>query len=280
MNLLVWMKYVGLGCATLGLLAIVLGAVSCPRCWPARVWSSYIATLTRKVGGAGRGIAMGQLVAGLLLVVAELLIELPGSWAGLLLTAVAPPLVAIRTHRRRLARLEQQLAGFLVALANALRVTPNLSSALATLPDVMSSPLREEVALVIRELRVGSSLEEALSGLSDRVESRALDSALTAILIGQRLGGNLPQILDTTAAALRESARLESVLKGRTSEARAQLVVLLVCPFAMVGLLSAVSPDYFEPLCASALGWMILAVAISLWLAAVLLARSVLEVEL
>jgi hypothetical protein len=55
--------------------------------------------------------------------------------------------------------------------------------------------------------------------------------------------------------------------------------VLLCCPFAIIGLLSAISPGYFAPLQGSVLGLTIGLVAGLLWLAALLGARSVMAVE-
>jgi tight adherence protein B len=195
------------------------------------------------------------------------------------LAVAAAPWVAIRwAQRQRAAAIERQLQGFLLTLSNSLRVTPNLATALATLPTLLAPPLREEVNLVCRELRVGGTLDEALQGLCRRTSSPALDAAVTALLVGRRLGGDLPRILATTAAALRELERLDGVVRARTSEARAQLWVLALCPFGFVAALAAVSPGYFVPLAASAMGWAIALGAGLLWLGALLVARRVLAV--
>ena len=77
----------------------------------------------------------------------------------------------------------------------------------------MPSPLKEEVELATKEMRVGSSLDQALLNMAGRVGSRQLDSALSAVLIGRQIGGDLPHILETTASTLREMARLEAVVR-------------------------------------------------------------------
>jgi hypothetical protein len=81
--------------------------------------------------------------------------------------------------------------------------------------------MRQEVDLALKEMKVGSTLDQALLHMAARVGSRQLDSALSSILIGRQVGGNLPRVLETTAGTLREMRRLEGVVRTKTAGARA-----------------------------------------------------------
>jgi tight adherence protein B len=129
-------------------------------------------------------------------------------------------------------------------------------------------------------MRVGSTVEQGLIGMSARVGSRALDSALSSVLIGLQVGGNLPVVLETTAATIREMNRLDGVVKTKTSEGRAQLWVLAVFPFAICAAFNAVQPGYFDPLQKSFVGYIVLTVAMLFWVASLLIARKVLAVDI
>jgi tight adherence protein B len=144
----------------------------------------------------------------------------------------------------------------------------------------MRSPLRDEVALAMKEMRVGSTLDQPLLNMAGRVGSRQLDSALSAIVIGRQIGGNLPAILESTAETLREMARLEGVVKTKTAEGKAQLWVLAVFPVLMIAALDAVSAGYFAPLSQSIAGYIISFLAGAFWLASLLVARKVLSVDI
>jgi tight adherence protein B len=183
-------------------------------------------------------------------------------------------------RRKRLREIERQLDPFILALANALKSIPSVSAAFQSVAQVMSSPLREELELCNREMRVGSSLDEALLHMAARVDSQRLDCALSAVVIGRKIGGNLPRVLESTASSIREMARLEGVVRSKTSEAKMQLYVIGAAPFLLIVVLSYMSPGYFEPLQQHAVGHLIGLGAGASWLVAVVAARRVLSVNL
>ncbi len=78
--------------------------------------------------------------------------------------------------------LEAQLDGFLTSLANALKSTPSIAAAFQSVVPVLQNPIRQEVELAIKEMKVGSTLDQALLHMAARVGSRQLDSALSSIL--------------------------------------------------------------------------------------------------
>ena len=197
-----------------------------------------------------------------------------------LLAALIPPAALGYLQRRRRQKIEAMLDGFALALANATRATPSVGRALGLLLPSLAPPLDAEIRLTLRELRLGSSLSRALLQCSARVQSPTLDALLSNILIALRVGGDLPHVLETTAATLREMARLASVLRAKTAPARIQLWVLCCLPPVIVMAFNAVSPGYFAPLRESPLGMLAFALALGLWLAAVLMARRILAVQL
>jgi tight adherence protein B len=203
-----------------------------------------------------------------------------GLLAGTPLLIFGPSAWLERRRLRRLARLEQQIDGFMLTLANALRATPSLGNALAQTQKLLQEPLRQELGLSLQELRVGSSVEQSMLDLGARVRSGVLDSALLALLIGRQVGGDLPKVLETTAATLREMERLRGVLKSKTAEAKAQMWVLALTPAVILFAFNAVNPGYFEPLLRSPGGWLIATAAGVLWATSLLLARRVLAVRL
>lgn len=167
-----------------------------------------------------------------------------------------------------------------MALANALKAIPSVNAAFQSVAETSSPPIRQEIELCAREMRIGCTLDEALLHMAARVGSARLDSVLAAVIIGRQIGGNLPRVLESTASSIREISRLEGVLRTRTSEAKMQLYVIGAAPFLLVLALSCISPGYFDPLQQSTLGYAIGVGAIGAWLLALYLARQVLSVSL
>src|SRR4029078_11584582 len=89
---------------------------------------------------------------------------------------------------------------------------------------VIDDPIRSEVDLALKEMKVGSTLDQALLHMASRVGSRQLHYALSSILIGRQVGGNLPKVLETTATTLREMKRLEGVVRTKTAQGTGTLV--------------------------------------------------------
>lgn len=270
-------------CAALVLAALALGR-SPPRLL-ARLYARYIGDLERRLRllfldvRAAR-VALGQLACAALIVLASAALGRPGLLIWLLAAAALPRLWLERRQRQRRQLIEEKLDGFVLALANALRANPSIGAALASVLPLAPRPIDEELELLLRETRVGSTLEQALLGFGSRVDSLQLDAVLSSLLIGRKVGGNVPEILENTAGSLREMARLAGVLRAKTAEGRVQASVLAVFPLFLVFAFDALSPGYFEPLMQSAAGLTVIAIAGCCWVTSVLLTRRIMAVAL
>jgi tight adherence protein B len=252
---------------------------------PYRLWARYTSWLERKLRPMfifvpGRHIAFGQLGATALLVLVAMSIEVPFWWVGLFVIAIAPAIWIEQTRKQRVLLIEEQLDNFVLALANALKSTPSIGAAFNTVVTVIQDPIRQEVDLAIKEMKVGSTLDQSLLHMASRVASRPLDSALSAILVGRQVGGNLPRVLETTALTLREMRRLEGVIRTKTAEGKMQLWVIAALPFGMLVGLNQLWPGYFVPLQTSITGYVITFMCAVCWVSSLVLARKVLAVDI
>lgn len=250
-----------------------------------RYAARYTASLERKlrpmfIFTPGRAIAYGQGAAIFVLLAVHALMTIDLWYLGLVVIAIGPTVYIEYLKKTRVEKLEEQLDNFILALANALKTTPSIGAAFNSVASVVPEPMRQEVDLALKEMKVGSTLEQALLHMAARVGSRQLDSALSSILIGRQVGGNLPKVLETTANTLREMRRLEGVVQTKTAEGKAQLWVIALMPFAMLIGLNVIWPGYFDPLTKSLFGYLIIIVCTSLWVASIVLARKVLNVDI
>jgi tight adherence protein B len=228
----------------------------------------------------GKLIAVVQLSGLLITATAWLISREPSVLALAPFVMLGPHLHLKRLESKKLLKIEAKVDAFTVALGNALRATPNVARALSTVVTTMPAPLSQELELTLRDLRVGSTLDQALTDFSARVGSSTLDSTISALLIGRRVGGNVPEILAQTGASVREMSRLQAVLRAKTADGRVQAMVLAVFPIGVVVVFDMLSPGYFAPLTTTPLGTMIMAVAGIFWVAALVLSRKIMKVEL
>jgi tight adherence protein B len=253
---------------------------------PNRLVRSYVIHLDgqfhdMQMPGKGMQIAIGQFVA---LVAIALVVGQYGAnrwFAGVVVVVLFGPMFWLkRTMDKRRLDIELQLNAFNMALANALRASPSLGKALQRCEDVAQGPMATELGIVLKELRLGATVDQSLLNLAARVGSSNLDAIVSALLIGRQIGGRVPDILESTAETLREMERLEGVIKTKTSEAKGQLWVMGLAPPVIFVLFDHMKPGYFDPLTDSFPGMVALGFAILAWIGSVVMARSILNLEI
>jgi tight adherence protein B len=266
---------------TVGVSAMVLDPKSDLR----RLWSRYERRLDAEcrfllLKRNGRSIARIQLAA---LAIVPVFAFLMGDPIYLLLwvPGALTPLYALRRRSsERLMRLEMQLDPWLLLLSNALKASPSLGEAIGNSAKLMRPPMAEELDLALKEMKLGTPLDQAVLNMSTRIGHPAVSSALATILVGRQTGGDLPKILEESAATLREMARLEGVVRTKTAEGKTQAYVLAVIPFVLIAAIHMVDEHWLEPLASTTLGFVIIGVAAAFWLAAIFLARRILAVDI
>ena len=256
-----------------------------PSSAPYRLWSAYEAYLDRKLRQMfmptrGRAILWTQVLGACSCVAVALLFEQRLVYLALLPLFAGPALYIEQRRRQRVRAIDAKIDAFVLSLANALKATPSIGNALAYTQPLLAAPLDAEVGLALKEMRLGNTVDQALLSLSGRVRSTQLDAALSGLLIGRQVGGDLPKILERTAATLREMARLQGVVRSKTAEGKAQVTVLAIFPAAILLLFDTVSRGYFDPLTASVFGWGVIVISLALWLGSVVVARKVLAVDI
>ena len=197
---------IGIGVA----LAILL---SDPESWNRRSWASYEERLDKEsrflfMKISGPRLARNQLI---LISVMLLLILVSAAWTFLLflpLAGLLPIAVLRRRHQERVEKLEGQLDSWLLILANALKASPSLGEAIKASARIVRPPMSQELDLLLKEVHLGTPLDRGVLGMSERVGSRIMASALATLLVGRQTGGDLPQILEESAATLRECGEM------------------------------------------------------------------------
>lgn len=204
--------------------------------------------------------------------------------APVLLSALVPiavgPHLALQ-HRRalRTRQLEGQLDGWLTIMASTLMATASLGEALSSSVELLQSPLREEIGRVVAHTSLGTPLDRALESFAERVRSPVVSGALLSLRIARNAGGDLRPVLESAAAALRDMARFEGMVRAKTAEGRAQALAVSIVPAPLVLSVRALSPEFFAPLGRSTAGLLIVAGAAILWLAAIALAAKITTVD-
>ena len=155
---------------------------------------------------------------------------------------------------RRLRAFDKQLGDTIVLLSNALKAGYSFGQAIATVAKSSTPPIAEEFGRATREMALGISVDDALNHMTKRNNSEDFDLMVTAVQIHRVVGGNLAEILDTIAHTIRERVRIKGEIRTLTAQARASGWIITILPIALAGILSVISPDYFNPMFSETLG--------------------------
>lgn len=218
--------------------------------------------LAAQIDRAKVDLSVGELLLTMLVFasgVTALAFALPGAVDPRIAIVAAPvgALIPLQWLRLRAARIQrrfqEQLADTVVLLANALSAGLSFPQAMLQIARDAPEPTRGAFEIVARELALGAAQDQALERLARRHPSEELELVVAAVNVHQQIGGNLPRILDTIAATLRERARIAGDVGVLTAQARYSSYVLAGLPVIVAVGLFIVSPDYigvmleFEP---------------------------------
>jgi len=193
--------------------------------------------------------------------------------------ALAPGLWVKWATRVRAAKLEIQLVDTLTLIANSLRAGHSFLQALELVGKDAPPPLGPELAKVLRDSRLGMSIDDAFAGLVSRFESRDLELAVTGVLIQRQVGGNLAQVLDSIASTIEKRIKARGKIRTLTAQGRVSAWVISILPFAMAGVMFGMYPDFGKVMLSTPLGiGMLAAGAVSLTLG-ILLVRKVVTID-
>lgn len=201
------------------------------------------------------------------------------SMVAVVIATVAPLAYVDRLIKKRLRAFEAGLPDVLNLMAGALRAGWGLQQSLDLVVEQTAPPISSEFARAVTEVRLGRSVEEALSGVAERMQSEAFTWAVTAIGIQRDVGGNLAEVLDLVAATIRDRAALKRQISGLTAEGRLSAWILMLLPFVLITLLSVVNPIYLRTLFTTTPGLAMAGTGLVLLLVGALWLRRVVEIE-
>jgi len=190
-----------------------------------------------------------------------------------------PPLVVAYLQRRRQQQFNDQLTSMLQLLSNSLKTGYPIDRALETVAAKSQPPVSTEFERVTTEITLGTSVEDALSGLLLRINSPDLEFIVTAILLHTRVGGNLAEVLDNISDTLRDRLQTKRDMSVLTAQSRASASIITGLPILLALGLYVFVPGYYAPMTSTWVGYAMLAVAGSLILVGNLLIQRMTSLE-
>lgn len=149
-------------------------------------------------------------------------------------------------HGRYTDAVFQQIPEALGLMVRAIRAGLPLAEAIRSISREVPSPSKEEFARVVGDIAIGRPVEGALMRLHER--TGLTEYAFLAVTLGlqAQTGGSLAETLDNLSDMVRKRVAMAKRARAMAGEAKAQAGLLVVLPFLAAGAMSFIQPFYLE----------------------------------
>ncbi len=241
-----------------------------------RIWRlllekiSHADSLRRQIAEADMNWTVGRMVLLMMmlgLLTATAFEALP--WMPLLLTLAASvgagllPYSFMRFRRAcRLAKFSAQFPEALDSLARAMKAGYPLASAMELLVYEQPEPLASEMRRTREQWRLGTSWEDSLDALAERIPIAEVKMFAAAVKLQNRVGGKLNDVLSRMAETMREGGALEGEIRSITAHSRMTGSVLTALPVVLCAVMFVVNPEYIANLFTHPAGRMLISASL------------------
>ncbi|MCF5024783.1 type II secretion system F family protein [Pseudomonas lurida] len=167
---------------------------------------------------------------------------------GLMTMIIGPPLV-LRVYiswryQRRVQRMVEQLPQLLDHSVRSLKSGRTLADAVLGGVEGVENPLKDAMARVQRNVRMGVSLPDSVNDFAEFYEQDEFRLFALGLKVNHRYGGNASELLENLIKMIREREQGARQLKAMTGETRMTAYVLGGLPVLIVGYFMLVNPSY------------------------------------
>jgi tight adherence protein B len=157
-----------------------------------------------------------------------------------------PFVYVLRSRRKRLHRIEEQLPETLDLMSRAMRAGHAFLSALQMAGTEGAEPIAREFRITAEEVNYGVAMQEALINLAVRVPITDLRFFVVAVAVQRETGGNLAELLDKIASLIRARFKLLGTIRVLSTEGRLSGWILTILPFALLGIINLINPKFMS----------------------------------
>ena len=206
----------------------------------------------------------------------------PG-WADLLIAVAVgavPYLYILRCRAKRFQHFEENFPDALDSLARSLRAGHPFPAAMDILAEECEPPVAAEMHQTAVEGNLGTSWEQALSNLAERVPLLEVSMFASAVELQNRTGGKLNEVLGKLSENMRESVALKGEVRALAAHGKLTGAVLTALPVAIAIVMIMVNPSYLVVLVNHPYGKYLIAAALVCLVLAHFVIRRIVDIKI
>ncbi len=207
---------------------------------------------------------------------------LPGAVLGAAVTVIGwsiPKNVVHSLWSRRCDRFVEQMVDGMTIMANGVKAGLSVQQSMERVVENMPNPMSQEFGLVLSQMRLGRSLEEALNDLGMRIPKPDVQMFVTAVNILQETGGNLAETFQTIVYTVRERQKVEKKIEALTAQGMMQGIIITLVPFFLLVVFLVIDPAYVMPMFTTVVGVIALLIMLTLQVIGGVMIRKIVKIN-
>lgn len=190
------------------------------------------------------------------------------------------PLILVRNlYNARCNKFVAQMVDGLTIMANGIKSGSNATQSMQRVIEIMDNPIAKEFQIVVDQTQLGSSFEDALLQLGERIPRPDVQMFVTSITILKETGGNLSETFETIVSVIRERQKLEKKIEAMTAQGVMQGMIVTMVPFILAIVFYIMDPKFIEPMFSSTLGLVLLSIMVGLQIIGGVMIRKIVTIK-
>jgi tight adherence protein B len=193
-----------------------------------------------------------------------LFVVLPYKFIDILVVAallLLPRVIIERQWIRRRKAIHEQLPTAVTQMSSSVASGMTLVQAIDRLAERGPSPVRTEFRIMSGQWQLGSDFGSVMEEAKRRLELPSFNLFASAVLVNQRMGGNITETLERLARSLESIDKMQRDILAATSEGRMNVKVLVLAPLLMLGFVEIVDHEAVKLMFEKPVGWALLGTA-------------------
>jgi tight adherence protein B len=192
----------------------------------------------------------------------------------------ALPLALVKwMYERRCDRFVAQMVDGLTIMANGVKSGLSVTQSMERVVENLHNPISQEFSLVLSQIRLGRSVEEALVEMAVRIPRPDLQMFVTSINILKETGGNMAETFSTICTTIRERQKIENKIQAMTAQGLMQGIIITLVPIVLLILFTFVNPGYIKPFFSTTFGLILLFLMFALQIIGGITIRKIVKIK-
>jgi len=177
-------------------------------------------------------------------------------------------------------RFTADFAGALDIIVRGVTVGLSINESMKTVAYEARGPVAEEFKRIVDSQAMGIEFSDTMTEAIDRMPTAEFKFFSIVMQIQRQTGGSLAKTLADLSSLLRGRKEMRDKILALSSEAKSSAIIIGCLPFGIAGLLSALAPDFLDPLLETTLGNILIGLSLGFMLVGMLVMKSMINLKI